>query len=283
MNNINFHSLKNISVPDGLQEKVLAIPERSDERAPAPIARTFRLAAAAAGFVIIAAVSMVFFLHTGDQPPVVVQSSPTAYTESPTEDSNGYPDKVRPTTAETVSATAASPNKPKTDGIAAPLQKGTDQPNRPSIVPTEHSMTESGDTLPASQPATVADDPPTERPAETRAPWNPQPPTALPWSPPTEEPWRAPVAVSVTIPRAIHPSDGKVYCRIETPDGTLLGGFGLFDDERLMTNLGSSGGYIYYYRFAKYYDVPFRSPSDTYNCVVYDSAGNVLSTKVNWS
>ena len=265
MNNINFHSLKTIPVPEELRKKVIAIPENNDkgEKRVFYLDRFIRFAAAAASLVIITTVCIVLFRNMGNTDPLAVQPSPKGSTEASTYYSEAtqitpseYSSTTKPSSTEAPSSDMTSPternNSDPTDTyLVEPSRHGTDAPLQPSAAST--SGTESGMIAPTNKPTSVPADPttalPTEVPTEKQAPWGHNPPTEIPWVSPTVGPWKAPTGVSTQLMRSLYPADGKVYCRIETLDGEVFGNSGLFDKERLMTNLGTSGEYyIYYYR-----------------------------------
>ncbi len=292
MNQMNFHQIKTIDVPEELRAKVLAIPERAEKKTFVPFNRRLRMIAAAASVVLIAVVSVVLFTQTGGKPPVAPQPSPTDDATAPT----GAPGSAASTGVSESPADPTVQNGSESVAAADPTQRG--RADSPSDSRTNAPRTENSHPAPAdhstSAPVQPTASAQTDPPAATQAP-HPQPPTVLPWNPateaawedpwsdPTDVPWSPPTRVSAGIPRAQYPKDGKVYCRIEGPAGEVYGSYGLFADERLMTSLGSGGGnYIYTYQFTKYYSVPFRSQDDVFTCIVYDSAGNVLTANVHW-
>lgn len=308
MNEINFHSIKNIDVPEELKEKVLTIPDRPSKKSIVYFNRRMRFAVAAACMVIVSVLSAVLFIKLSGNAPVPIQPSPAGGAVSPS-DYSSDPSLVPPTEySGTLSPTATDhPSADPTESVISSTDSPADRSRggasqqktvRPSESPSHSQATESGKSDHPADPTPYPADPtskPDSVPATdtpTQAPWQPpSPPTEVPmlpseptWDSPTEEPWKAPTAVSVSIPRNNRPADRKIYCRIESLDGEVFGNFGLFDNKRLMTELGSSGGnYAYYYRFANYYNVPFRSESDTFNCIIYDGNGNVLNTNpIHW-
>lgn len=289
MNNINFHSLKKIPVPEELRNKVIAIPENKGKKSIIHLDRIIRIAAACLSVVIIVAVSVVLFRNTGNNNPIAVQPFPNDGTEAPSEDGDIAPNSTTlPLSTEELSSYTTSPAEThSTDPTEADFvdlsQHGTDAPPQPSTAPT--SSTIAPVSKPTSKPAEPSTDAPTEAPTEKQSPWRPHPPTEAAWFPPGDDPGREPTGVSTQLLRSLRPADGKVYCRIETIDGEAFGDYGMFDEERLMTNLGSNGEYyIYYYRFADHYSVPFKSETDTFDCIVYDSNGNALATtQIHWS
>ena len=285
MNNINFHSVKNIKVPEKLREKVLAIPDEPKHKPVGYRTRAVRIAAAAASIVLITAVSAALYLNMGGKSPVVVQPSPTDGATAATQTNTEQPASPSKSPILSTSAPEISPTAPMIDGTIAPARQSTVNNNQSTVSPLTENTTTAPDTAPTAAPIAPVTVPPTEESTEKQGSWNPQPPTAMPWVPSTDETWKAPTRVSTQISRNEVPGDGKVYCRIEDPNGGVFGDYGLVDEERLMTNLGSSGAYyIYFYCFSDYYDVPFRSESDTFTCIIYDSDGDVLTTtRVHWS
>ena len=293
MNSINFHSVKNIKVPEKLREKVLAIPDEPEHKPVGYRTRAVRIAAAAASIVLITAVSAALFLNIGGKSPIVVQPSPTDGATAATQPITEQPVSPSKSPILSTSDPEISPTVPVTDGTIAPARQSTVNNNQSTVSPLTENTTTAPDTAPTTAPIAPVTDPPTETPTEKQGSWNPQPPTALPWVPddptevwldPTEGIWTPPTRVSTTILHNQIPKDRRVYCRIESTAGEVFGGYELFADERLMTEIGSDRDCdIYVYEFAVYYNVPFRSETDVFNCIIYDSNGNVLTTNsVHW-
>ncbi len=289
MNSINFHSLKNIDVPAELRQEVLAIPERPERKPVGYFSRALRFAAAAAVFVIITAVSVVLFLNTKGQPPVSVLPSPTDDRSIATEPVAG---QLVPPISLSTDGVSESPTAAKNSVSAEPSQRGAVCPDYPTVAPDGSPARENVTRAPNAHPVIAPTSHPDAVPsAETQAPQNPQPQTEEPqdpsqsWYEPTEGTWTSPRGVSTTIRWNDHPKDGKVYCRIESPEGEVFGDYDLFADERLMINIGGAeGAYIFVYWFANHIEVPFKSETDVFKCIIYGSDGNVLTTApIHWA
>ena len=207
MNEFNFDSLKNIPVPEELIEKALDIPD-SVKAAPQPRPVLKRRLMAAAGFVLVFAVSLsAYFLlgNISDSPIPVAPAhtepadetepatlpdddlvSPTAPTEEPTEEPSADPgqtDHVAPTEAAserpTVKPTEKSTVKPTERPTKSPSQKPT---QRPMQIPTQ-KPTQKPTQRPTEKPTQIPTQKPTEPPVVD--------PTEPEW-PPIEEPTEAP-------------------------------------------------------------------------------------------
>lgn len=306
MSTINFHSLKELPVPEELRNKVIAIPESLDESKKRSIHlnRFIRFAAAAVSLAIIAAVSAVIILNTGNKNTIAVRQltkdSTVASSECSTETASVIPTEkfsvyqpllTENRSSDTISPTEIRSTDPTDAYFADPSQHGADTHVQPSSFPVD--ATESSGIFPTNKPTTEPADAPTEAPTEKKDHID-LPTESSASSPGVIEPGytpERPERIEAVIPNNSLPSDRKVYCRIESLDGQVFGEYGLFEKERLMTCSRSNNEYsVYYYRFADYFDVSVvlenesENISDLLNCFIYDSNGNILTTKyIYWS
>ncbi|MBQ3265414.1 MAG: hypothetical protein IJH07_06525 [Ruminococcus sp.] len=77
MKELKFRTLDNLTVPDELMERLLAIPEAVEQKRAVPLWRKPRVIAAAASLVLVTALSLALVFATGGKTPVIVKPSST--------------------------------------------------------------------------------------------------------------------------------------------------------------------------------------------------------------
>lgn len=288
MKKANFNTLKNLPVPEGWMEKALAIPEAEEKKAVVPPWRRKGAAALAASILLVTAVGAALFLSIG-RSPVTVKPSATEATLAAVTETVGDPTAPSEQTSEAPSAAATEafiptastePTTPSARNGTAPSQAPTAKPTVPAAKPTAPAENPTVPAIAPTQPSTTAPtqatiwEPPTEPPTPTATPWDQ--PTEVTWEHPTSAPTEAPTrlrTVVTTIPRGSLPPDKKVYCRIELPDGTVLGDYDLFAKEREMLEYGS---HLYSYNVYRRISEPIYEGVSLV-CYIYDSSGNILT------
>ena len=185
MNKINFHSIKNITVPDELKQKVISIPE-SDVKPVSHPDRRIRSAAAAAIFIVISAICLTLLFNNGGKAPIELKPYIADGTTSPTEKNGAVP----PTTYAPTDPTDSSSASEATDTVrqiingifnqpTQPTQGGSSAASPPSVAPSQ-----SASTKPDSSPTQKSDEKPTQASTQQTA----QPTTQNPTEKSTDKP-----------------------------------------------------------------------------------------------
>ena len=259
MNEFNFDSLKNIPVPEELIEKALAIPD-SVEAAPQPRPVLKRRLMAAAGFVLVFAVSLsaYFLLGNISNSPIPVapaHTEPADETEPAT-----LPDAhwVYPPTSPTEELTEEPSADPGQTDHFAPTEAASE---RPTVKPTEKS------TVKPTEKSTVK---PTERPTVKPTQKPTQRPTQKPTQSPTQKPTQKPTEPPVVDPT--EPEWPPIEEPTEAPSEPHVSPTAFPDEPGIPARPDEPEPYIYF--------VPFRLDGREINgglyCTFTDRNGNII-------
>lgn len=278
MNKINFHSIKNIKVPDELKQKVISIPESDVKPIKHPNHR-IRSAAAAAIFIVISAICLTLLFNNGGKAPIELKPYITDGTTSPTENNGAVPptpytptdsssaseatDTVRqiingifnqPTQSTQGGSSATSPpsvapsQSASTKPDSSPTQSSDEKPTQASTQqtaqPTAQSPTEKSTdkpTQPTTQSPTDKPDPPIELPTVMPSEQTADPSEQTEYVPPqpTEPPEY--MLCRQTIKRDLRVDSGAtIYCRVTSEDGTFVyGNSAPYSAEHIATETGT--------------------------------------------
>lgn len=313
MKKANFDTLKNLPVPEKWVENALLIPEREKKKAAViPFWRRKGAIALAASLVLVSVLSVILFSQIGTKPPLKIKSSATESfsptevigdnTADPTPEEATEPKTILDKAKDVIDSIFQTPTETQGSGNTNPTTASDNKKNpptepqaqsptaKPGTRPTESAKPSEALSPPQGEKATETPVSPTfpqretEEPSPTEAEWYDPTyapdATEAPWEPPTEAEEKTHLySVSTSIPKGSMPSDKKVYFRIETADGTVLGDYGMFSAEREMVEYGTgNGSYLFSYDVSRRIPVPVYS-SDDFRCFIYDSNGNILTTK----
>ena len=316
MNKINFHSIKNIKVPDELKQKVISIPE-SDVKPVSHPDRRIRSAAAAAIFIVISAICLTLLFNNGGKAPIELKPYITDGTTSPTENNGAVPPTPYTPTDNSSASEATDTVRQIINGIfnqpTQPTQGGTSATSPPSVAPSQ-----SASTKPDSSPTRSSDEKPTQASTQQTAqsptekstdkPTQPttQSPTDKPDSPielptvmpseqtadPSEQTEYVPpqqteppeyMLCRQTIKRDLRVDSGTtVYCRVTSEDGTFVyGNSAPYSAEHIATETGTVKQYgrtLVSYEYKPGDHGLVLKYDEWYSYSFYDSTGEILAT-----
>lgn len=278
MNKINFHSIKNIKVPDELKQKVISIPESDVKPIKHPNHR-IRSAAAAAIFIVISAICLTLLFYNGGKAPIELKPYITDGTTPPTEKNGAVPptpytptdsssvsdaeDTVRqiingifnqPTQPTQGGSSATSPSSvapsqsASTKPDSSPTQSSDEKPTQASTQqtaqPTTQNPTEKSTdkpTQPTTQSPTDKPDPPIELPTVMPSEQTADPSEQTEYVPPQQTEPPEYMLCRQTIKRDLRVDSGTtVYCRVTSEDGTFVyGNSAPYSAEHIATETGT--------------------------------------------
>lgn len=278
MNKINFHSIKNIKVPDELKQKVISIPKSDVKPIKHPNHR-IRSAAAAAIFIVISAVSLTLLFNNGGKAPIELKPYIADGTTSPTEKNGAVPptpytptdsssaSEATDTVSQIINDILNQPTQPTQGGSSAtsppsvapsqsastkpdssPTQKSDEKPTQASTQqtaqPTTQSPTEKSTdkpTQPTTQSPTDKPDPPIELPTVMPSEQTADPSEQTEYVPPQQTEPPEYMLCRQTIKRDLRVDSGTtVYCRVTSEDGAFVyGSPALYSTEHIATETGT--------------------------------------------
>ena len=238
MNEMNFRKLEKLKVPDELMEKLLAIPETEEEKAPAVIPWwRNRAVIAAASLVLVSVLSLIVYFLIGNKinVPVAVKPASSATEIIRSTDENGetvateiviVPDGTQPTESKSGIAriiesifgtrdnTAPTTAPDNGRGRTTPTTKTSPTDGRTDPTQSADTSTQGTEHQKPTQPPTEEPEPvePTEPPDDPPDPT--EPPGEVPIEPPDDppEPTESPYKDSIS---------DLVYIG-EIPDGSVI-------------------------------------------------------------
>ena len=289
MNKRNCDSLKNLSVPDALIERALAIPGTvGDPPLRLPWYRRPSAVASAAAAVIVIGVTVSLAALFETKPALQVKDS-ASVTETAGETAPG----VIPSAPEDTAPTAASTRPAATEDAQPAPTENKDRKIAPTgvtptetvrIAPTEPAHAEPTAPAPVPSPTPVPTEAPviqipTEEPYEAPPePTQSVPPTERPSEPPalepepTEpEPKNELTPIGFMVPLSSYSGSGDIFCRLYNSAGRMIGSEELFDESHLVYYTTGSGYLFLSYPLSR---ISEPLPPDNYTLVFYDADGN---------
>ncbi len=316
MNKINFHSIKNIKVPDELKQKVISIPESDVKPIKHPNHR-IRSAAAAAIFIVISAICLTLLFNNGGKAPIELKPYIADGTTSPTEKNGAVPptpytptdsssaSEATDTVSQIINDILNQPTQPTQGGSSAtspssvapsqsastkpdssPTQKSDEKPTQASTQqtaqPTTQSPTEKSTdkpTQPTTQSPTDKPDPPIELPSEQTA----DPSEQTEYVPPQQTEPPEYMLCRQTIKRDLRVDSGTtVYCRVTSEDGAFVyGSPALYSTEHIATETGTVKQYgrtLVTFEYKPGDHGLVLKYDEWYSYSFYDSTGEILAT-----
>lgn len=234
MNEMNFRKLEKLKVPDELMEKLLAIPQTEEEKAPAVIPWwRNRAVIAAASLVLVSVLSLIVYFLIGNKinVPVAVKPASSATEIVWSTDENGetvateiviVPDGTQPTESKSGIARIIESifgTRDNTAPTTAPDNgRGRTTPTtKTSPTDGRTDPTQSADTSTQGHEPQKPTQPPTEEPVEPTEPTEPYDAPPEPTEPPDDppEPWDDPPDPTTapeepTEPPAVKPTEPPV-------------------------------------------------------------------------
>lgn len=269
MKDINFNNMRDIEIPDSWVQKALDVPQKKHTLIVTFSQRTKLIASAAC--LVFVCVMVLMMSH--DTPQVNIKSESTSATYA-----TDLSEQTELTTKNHTNGTQLNTSKPYKKPSAADVteptektqmaSKNTQETKESAANPTSTvrptSAVHSEATEPTENPTTVETQKPTQKPTEKPT----QKPTEKPTEKPTDDGYLGVTSVNCN---AVFSRDNlagvnKVYCKICTVDGRLLGDSNLYSNQHLayMTELKNgmimatydpesfgiilqSGRYVYYF------------------------------------
>ncbi len=302
MINKNFNSISQFSVPQEWIDGALSVPQAEKRKKPVVFVKFSRTFAAVASLVIVCSISLLLFFLTEENAVPPIREPESTFEVTDTTDDNQSENSTDPGVI--IKPTLENGETlPNGDNNIRPSQDPSSvKPTKPSISPPEKpSEGPPLPTEPTEQPPTIAPDVPTEVPtdaptekptsrptsapteeptdAPTDAPWDPQPPWVEPTAAPTESPTEPSIDYdNIGIHRRVDTSkltgSGKVYCKLYSPSGSLIGDSNLFASSHLAIKgiTDPSVTLVYYYPY-RHMDI---TTSGSYTFVFYNESGEEL-------